>query len=604
VNSWRVGVCLGVSLLLLSVAAPPSRSSVAITPVVPADVPGGAPSADLAVAARFAWDEFIALNWPATQTRRDEANLQRPFGSAGPVVWETFRQNNEIYPAEGSATRPPHGYSPTDPSFGYDAGPEYLYSDTATLIDGKTNAPRPGGIVPPCDGSVPAKPPAWVNLDGTTQLGYDHLYTGILGRTQGPRNVFRYVSKANRTMYRYLAAKQFWYGWTMPWVYVGAGQQPPAGSAPLTFAAYNFAVAIKEGFPAGGAYRTNRVDFPDGTIEVKATFRRLTDEEKRGGRFYQTSVRYYDWSAGTPSVQCWREDVWGLAGLHIMQKTHSAPAFTYATFEQADLLGPGVEDDDGRPLTSGPPTTPKVSYQDGPYVATCDPKSAHCLPAVTLGPGTCKPDKNLFYTQLGDDGKAMRMPVGDTTCYDRRLRRIPETIVGVNGEAHAAIHRYEREKALRSPWGFYKLVNIQVLPFDLSQIAGYETPHGEATYYASNSVAETNYTTETFTGGFPSKTGDAPSKLASNSAFVQEHGSPTQFQNAFLLKPNGDLERRSMMGGCMGCHGIGQVSGGDWSFIVLASAFKDPDAYTPDPPPGQPAPRFRSRFLTNFTGTK
>jgi len=583
----HVHAFLGLSLLLFLVSAAPSARHIPISPVIPADVPGGAPHADLATDARFAWGEFIALNWPATGVRRDEADPQRPFGSAGgPVVWETFRTNGEIYPPGGSATNKPHGFAPADPSYGYDAPPEYRYA---------VNAERPDGLVPPCDAkSSNDTPAAWVNLDATTQLGYAHLYTGLLGDKAGSDTVFRYTSKANRTMYRYVASKQFWYGWSMP-----ISTAPPASDTPLYVAAYNFAVAVKDGFPKDGEYRTNRVDFPNGTIEIKAGFRRLTDKEKASGRWYQTRVRWYEPAGKT---QCWREDVWGLAALHIMQKTETAPAFTYATFEQADVMGPGIEDEDGVPLTNGPPSTPAIFYKDGVYVAGCKDQKVPCLPIVTLGEGRCTPKKNLFYVQLGDSDKATRMPVGATTCYDRRLRKIPKAIIGVNAEAHRAIEEYERESGVRSPWRHYKLVSVQVTPFDLSEIGEYESKRGPATYYASNVIAESNYTTESFTGGFPSKTGDAPSQLASNSSFLPEYGSPKQFQNAFLLKPNGDLQKRAMMGGCMGCHGIGQVSGGDWSFIILGSATSDPDAYVPDPPPGKPARRFPDMFLRQGAG--
>lgn len=592
-------VCLFVSLLMGATTYRPAATRVSISPIIPVDVPGGAPNADLATAGRFAWNEMIALSWPATQARRDEADLQRPFGADGPVVWETFRQNSEISPAGSDADHPPHGYSATDSSYGYDAPPQYLYATTATLVDGKTTAPRPGGVVPPCDSNAPARQPAWVNLDATTQLGYAHLYAGSLGDTAGATNVFRFASKANRTMYRYIAGNRFWWGWGPPW-----GDAPPAGSPPILVAAYNFAQAMKENFPAtgpGSAYRTNRVDFPNGTIEIKAGFRRLTDAEKKSGRFYQTRVRYYDWSGGQPSVQCWREDMWGLAGLHIMQKTKSAPAFTYATFEQADIMGPGVEDENGTPLTKGPATTPDVHYEDGVYDAKCE---KDCTPRVTLSGAPCRPAKNLYYTQLADNGQATRMPVGSTVCYNRRLRRIPEAIVGVNREAHDAIARYEDEHGIHSPWRYYKLVNVQVMPFDYSEIGGDETPRGAATYYTSNVVAESNYTTETFTGGFPSHSGDAPSKLYVNSRFAEESGPPVQYQNAFLLASNGDLQKRVMMGGCMGCHGISQVSGGDWSFIALVSATKDPDAYIPDPPPGKTAPRIPTLFVTMTKGAK
>jgi hypothetical protein len=49
---------------------------------------------------------------------------------------------------------------------------------------------------------------------------------------------------------------------------------------------------------------------------------------------------------------CYFEQKWGLIALHIIQKTPSAPAFIYATFEQADNIrrpndAAPVEDPDG-----------------------------------------------------------------------------------------------------------------------------------------------------------------------------------------------------------------------------------------------------------------
>ena len=41
-----------------------------VSPDVPSDIPGGAPSASLQTAAVFAWQEFIALNWPASGCAR------------------------------------------------------------------------------------------------------------------------------------------------------------------------------------------------------------------------------------------------------------------------------------------------------------------------------------------------------------------------------------------------------------------------------------------------------------------------------------------------------------------------------------------------------
>ena len=76
---------------------------------------GGAPNATPAQAAAFAWQEFIALNWPAMpqsgkQGQRDSPSTTCLFADpscTGPTVWETFRSKVEIFPAVGS----PPGYA-------------------------------------------------------------------------------------------------------------------------------------------------------------------------------------------------------------------------------------------------------------------------------------------------------------------------------------------------------------------------------------------------------------------------------------------------------------------------------------------------------------
>ena len=61
---------------------------------LPADIPGGAPDSSLTEAARFAWQEFISLNWPALLDTRDTPDNTQLFGDnsfTGPLVWHTFR---------------------------------------------------------------------------------------------------------------------------------------------------------------------------------------------------------------------------------------------------------------------------------------------------------------------------------------------------------------------------------------------------------------------------------------------------------------------------------------------------------------------------------
>jgi hypothetical protein len=80
------------------------------------------------------------------------------------------------------------------------------------------------------------------------------------------------------------------------------------------------------------------------------------------------------------------EAQWALIALHIIQKTPTAPAFIFATFEQAENIltatSASVEDVDGAVVKPQPnPTTPAQTYMDSPT----DPQvsivgSTYCTP--------------------------------------------------------------------------------------------------------------------------------------------------------------------------------------------------------------------------------
>ena len=63
----------------------PGQVAINVSPALPSDIAGGAPNATLQQAASFAWQEFIALNWPAMAGQRDVADPVQKFGaSTGP----------------------------------------------------------------------------------------------------------------------------------------------------------------------------------------------------------------------------------------------------------------------------------------------------------------------------------------------------------------------------------------------------------------------------------------------------------------------------------------------------------------------------------------
>ena len=197
-------------------AAPPATPPAfpALSATIPSDIPGGAGHATISSAATFAWQEFIALNWPAkAQTgapmTRGQANTAQKFGSDNPdqpVVWETMRSKVETFPGVGN----PPGYVPAStvaaPDFGYDHLPVYTYgtrTKTASPIGKLQN--NPGGpplVVAPCPHQAAVATPAFVNLDETTQIGEDAMFAGIVQADPTPFNgqpqLNRFLAKGNR----------------------------------------------------------------------------------------------------------------------------------------------------------------------------------------------------------------------------------------------------------------------------------------------------------------------------------------------------------------------------------------------------------------------
>jgi hypothetical protein len=570
----------------------PSTADSAFPPIqvvaspVPGDIAGGAQGASIQTAAAFAWQEFIALNWPAVpQTgalnTRDTPDLtcgfddQTPRCKSRPLVWQTFRNKVEIFPGGPGfpAVPTPPGYSTTPPSYGYDARPEpaYQYSD---------------GVASPCPGQSPVPFSAWVNLDETDQIGVDAMFAGAAPATvptghqpNSQPQLIRFLAKANRAQYSYLAGN----GW-LPGLNPGA---PPLASTQQY-------VIANLGDPAPGD--STNVSFPNGTIEIKTGWRLLTNRELTSGRWQTATVRYYENASPVP---CWRQDTFGMTSLHIIQKTPSAPYFIYATFEQADNIltsgGQSVENDDGSPnvtptcppgQASPCPTTPTTKLADVP-----SPQPSMIPPRVVLVPPNAKycprPQYQLYYLN-----EPPALPTGGFVCVNSRVNPIPPQIVAVNAAAQQAIRAYAagRGPGYRTPLVHYKLVNVQYAPINKTSTAPYagtnwNTYQNPANYYLANITVETNRTLQFFSGGLIG----GLSPTGANSDYPLQFPvapSPTPpgstFQNV-RYRPNASAKTGAHgngfdMGGCMGCHGAaGQLNGGDFSVITVEGSVAGPE---------------------------
>jgi len=176
--------------------------SITVSPDVPADIfTDGTPAskANLSQAANFAWNEFIALNWPAKSQNRDIPDPSLKFGSQGgktPLVWHTYRHKVETYPGNG---KPPPGYNGSAPDFGYNTPtPSYFYEPSKTgTTDGNVN---------PCSGTKSATTP-WINLDEKNEISAATMYAGVSKGAGYPDPQILFLAKSNEEEYKYKPLK-------------------------------------------------------------------------------------------------------------------------------------------------------------------------------------------------------------------------------------------------------------------------------------------------------------------------------------------------------------------------------------------------------------
>ncbi len=505
-------------------------TAITVSSNVPTDLPSGAQNASLSEAANFAWNEFIALNWPAlSQTgaanTRDYPDTSKLFGDQSvPLVWHTYRSKVEMYPwgklPSGTTLQGDTLYV-----FNYDAKPQYFYKDS----------------IPPC--ATASSDVAFINLDETSEISLNFMFAGVTPKTPTATNsspqLVRFLAKGNRNYFDYITSKSYF---------------NHGGNYYDAITNFNNAVAKDTVTPD-----STRVYFPEGTIMLKAAWRLLTSKDSIN-QYHTTKVRYYETKNGDP---CYYEDAtWGLIALHIVHKTPTAPYFTFATFEQKDNIlttdGKPVEDANGNilnPFTT--PTTPVVMHTDSPDSTKTTVSDPYCDAN----------DSRLYYQNT-----AAGLPSKGSICVNGRYHNIPQAIINANKAAHNAIKAYNSTNGVTSsPWENYKLVNIQYKPFDSTQID--QKNNLRSTYYQANILVETNYTLQKFSGQ-QIALGNGAGQTTNYD--VNGGNSNNPFYNIYLPNTENSYDKINM-GGCMGCHGNAQFSGNDFSFMLRGGPVIEPD---------------------------
>ena len=225
------------------------------------------------------------------------------------------------------------------------------------------------------------------------------------------------------------------------------------------------------------------------------------------------------------------------------------------------------------------------------WVASCAdgtllrPAVSALTPAIVSVNGTAHAGQSFKFTEgeFGDPGPQLNYAnvpntglVTGTIKVNTRMHAIPQGIVRVNKEAHQAIASYMAAhfpKGTRSPWAYYKLVNVQARPIDKPTPGQTYAGADAATYYQSNSTIETDYDLQVFSGQFypygATLGADEGGTLINTITDFNADG--TAFKNVAYDS------HRFNMGGCMGCHGNAQHGGSDFSFILAGGRDTAPD---------------------------
>ena len=285
---------LAASLLVVSlvVACTGSNNIPPDEPFVCSDLPAVEPSLPFDVDLPnhpnlqcFAWQQFIALNWPARSGHPGEPDHDRRAASWGdpddrtPSVWETYKEAHEVF--------------------------------------------LPGA----------AEPRPWGSSDLTRSLAANTGMNGLEGLSQDSgTHVFRMTSKVSDQLRRTNQASGGWL----------TGQNRRLTYYGIHMNRVIFDYIVDNRFYDARRQRGQFIDLPvgrtgrgaepaaEGSIEVKSAWLDLTGASRKTLKRFRTAR-----ACLVENGTC-RWTTVGLVGLHIVHKTETFPQWSWATFEHVD----------------------------------------------------------------------------------------------------------------------------------------------------------------------------------------------------------------------------------------------------------------------------
>ncbi len=539
----------------------------------------------------FAWQSFVAMNWPAITPTEDNGWLRgwpsraagETFDNAGAaemLVWETFKEKREVF-YYGVDTMSEADPSPWSADFNYGSQPSADDGgDHPKRLTANAKQTPPADTVDTLDETVEVKGEALESYYADIKFR-NHTPTvarvfrgtqpdlgGYGGGNPSPGNAVRYEVKVNYDFFDYVVDNGLYFDATrsaklpaqLPWRTSASG----TSTSHHEFG-YDMNTWATEKYVASPPKGANPPLI--GSVHIKAAWAPI--EESESQYFVAREAEYFvSTDPSDPSTKTYETGLYGLVGLHIIQRIKVDPdkplggAFIFSTWEHR-----GIDDPTDPTQPSYPGPTTQYSYTN------------YFLNPVTYQ--FSEPIPNVFGTGA------------EAPFYVNRLYPIlPHTV--------RANEMFWSQLSPDSIWHNYRLVGTQFMPHNITTDgpimgngqAGKNPPQpntttnpntggepgvGDQPYYLSNLVIETNLGLQQFQGQPPSffpavnfKTKVDPNTSVSD--FVRT-GTSSKFGN---ISYGGTTYST---GGCMGCHGVAQLQGFSFSFVLLAGqAGADPDS--------------------------
>lgn len=545
----------------------------------------------------WAWSSFAAYNWPAqpatsqpTGFLRGVPNLQASFSGAQPsdvLVWETFKEKREVFNNNVTQSSWQQITFPPDQSISIEGGPV----QPCSMADQLAAAKLPGGahrrilqasklapslgvgpnsldetaeVASPAQESQAALCAGYTGSALTTcqtlfppppQGNANTVYPPNIVNTRpgvGPRvfdpsgNLIYYEVRVNYDYFNYVLANNLNFAnplnppppppagtimpvlpYALPWrtsaMHGPSGSPGPSNPTPVppknevrkSVVGYNAMNTVS-------AYGSMPLTPPPvGSVQVKSAWKILGAGDTPG-QYHTTQAVYFTTVNAPPSNVCYKVGTFGLIALHIIQRVHMG----VSTATNADPVG-------------------------GTFIfATWEHNS------IGNGGGY----KYLSFLSKGAAEQTNPTPYPAVANAIPVNRQLPYPLATTS----AVTQQVYNQLPSGSVWSNYRLIGTQfyanVTPTTSLQ---YNQP-----YYMANLVVETNNGLQNFQGLPPNV---AVPKNSSGqpiySGFTPTTNTPLAYNpNVPNVSFNGSAQS---MGGCMGCHGVAQILGSNFSFVLL-----------------------------------